>query len=81
MEELLAQLTKKARLECEESHRQKVAATNALAGLDIIQSQVRLLLAQEENKSCHSGGHHWDCCPGALLLSQVTAAHLKIGRL
>ena len=41
MEELLVQLTKKARLECEESHRQLVAAKNALAGLHIIQNEVR----------------------------------------
>ena len=37
MEELLAQLTKKSRLECEETHRQLIAAKNALAGLAIIQ--------------------------------------------
>ena len=40
MEELLTQLTKKARLECEESHRQFVASMNGLAALDIINQQV-----------------------------------------
>ena len=40
MEELLTQLTKKARLECEESHRQFVAAMNGLAALDIVDEQV-----------------------------------------
>ena len=31
------------------------------------------------SKVCHSCGHHWDYNPGALSLSQATAAHLKIG--
>ncbi len=41
MEELLASLTKKAKLECEEEHRQVVASLNGLAGLHIIREQVR----------------------------------------
>ena len=36
MEELLTQLTKKAKQECEEAHRQYVAAGNGLAALCII---------------------------------------------
>lgn len=40
MEELLECLTKKAKLECEEAHRQLVAAINGIAGLHIIQEQV-----------------------------------------
>ena len=41
MEELLVNMTKKARLECEESHRQYVFANNALAALDLINNKVR----------------------------------------
>ena len=40
MEELLNQLVKKVRIECEESHRQLVFALNGLAALDIIQNNV-----------------------------------------
>lgn len=43
MAELLTQLTKKARLECEEAHRQQVAALNGLAGLHIIKQEVGIL--------------------------------------
>ena len=41
MEELLAQLTKKVRIECEESHRQYVFALNGLAALAVLKEQVR----------------------------------------
>ena len=40
MEELLASLTKKAKLECEEEHRQVVASMNGLSGLHIIRNEV-----------------------------------------
>ena len=40
MEELLESLTKKAKLEAEESHRLLIAAINGQAGLCIIQEQV-----------------------------------------
>lgn len=40
MEELLVSLTKKARLECEEAHRQYVFANNALAAICIINGKV-----------------------------------------
>ena len=40
MEELLVSMTRKARLECEEAHRQLNAAVNGLAGLHLIQQQV-----------------------------------------
>ena len=39
MEELLVTLIKRANLECEESHRLRVAACNGLAALHIIQQQ------------------------------------------
>ncbi|KAL3881583.1 hypothetical protein ACJMK2_028004 [Sinanodonta woodiana] len=39
MEELLESLTRKARIECEEAHRQLVAAINGLAGLNIIKGE------------------------------------------
>ncbi|OWF36325.1 E3 ubiquitin-protein ligase SHPRH [Mizuhopecten yessoensis] len=39
MEELLESLTKKAQLECEESHRQLVAAINGIAGIHIIRNE------------------------------------------
>ena len=42
MEELLASLTKKAKLECEEEHRQVVASMNGLSGLHIIRNQVHI---------------------------------------
>ncbi|XP_069131636.1 E3 ubiquitin-protein ligase SHPRH-like isoform X2 [Argopecten irradians] len=41
MEELLESLTKKAQLECEESHRQLVAAINGTAGLHIIKEEYK----------------------------------------
>ena len=41
MEQLLESLTKKAKLEAEESHRALVAAINGQAGLDIINQKVR----------------------------------------
>ncbi|XP_033741490.1 E3 ubiquitin-protein ligase SHPRH-like [Pecten maximus] len=41
MEELLESLTKKAQLECEESHRQLVAAINGTAGLHIIREEYK----------------------------------------
>ena len=40
MEDLLVSMSKKARLECEEAHRQLVAAMNGLAGLHIINEKV-----------------------------------------
>ena len=40
MEELLESLTKKTRTECEESHRQLIAAFNGMAGWYIINQQV-----------------------------------------
>jgi len=40
MEELLVSLTKKAKLEAEEAHRQLVAAINGQAGLHLIQGEV-----------------------------------------
>ena len=40
MEQLLESLTKKAKLEAEESHRALVAAINGQAGLDIINQKV-----------------------------------------
>ena len=40
MEELLTSLIKKARQECEEAHRQLVAATNGLAGVFIVKEMV-----------------------------------------
>ena len=40
MEQLLESLTKKAKLEAEESHRALVAAVNGQAGLDIINQKV-----------------------------------------
>ena len=40
MEELLASLTKKAKVECEEEHRLVVASMNGLSGLHIIRHQV-----------------------------------------
>ena len=42
MEELLASLTKKAKLECEEEHRQVVASMNGLSGLHIIRNEVHV---------------------------------------
>jgi histone H3/H4 len=36
MEELLKQLMKKAKQECEEAHRQYVAATNGLAAIKLL---------------------------------------------
>ena len=42
MSELLDQLTKKVRVECEEEQRHLVAAMNGLAGLHIIAGQVRM---------------------------------------
>ncbi|KAJ8314477.1 hypothetical protein KUTeg_006627 [Tegillarca granosa] len=39
MEELLESLTKKARVECEEAHRQLVGALNGLAAINIIKEQ------------------------------------------
>ena len=41
MEELLKSLIKKTKVECEEAHRQQVAAMNGLAGLSIIREEVR----------------------------------------
>ncbi len=52
MEELLASLTKKAKLECEEEHRQVVASLNGLAGLHIIREQVRLVGHKEFKERC-----------------------------
>ena len=40
MEELLNQMTKKAKVESEEAHRQMVAAMNGLASLHIVKDQV-----------------------------------------
>ena len=40
MEELLESLTKKAKTECEEAHRQIVASLNGQAGLHIIKGEV-----------------------------------------
>jgi hypothetical protein len=40
MEELLQQLIKKMRYECEDAHRQFVAAMNGLAGLHLLQDEV-----------------------------------------
>ena len=31
------------------------------------------------NRMCHSGGNYWNYFASALVLSQVTASHLKIG--
>ena len=45
MEQLLESLTKKAKLEAEESHRALVAAINGQAGLDIINQQVLCFFA------------------------------------
>ena len=45
MEELLAQLSKKAKVECEEAQRQIVAASNGLAGLHIIKGEVGVMSA------------------------------------
>ena len=42
MEELLVSLTKKAKLECEEEHRQVVASMNGLSGLHIIRNEVHV---------------------------------------
>lgn len=39
MEELMEQMIKKAKVECEEANRQYIAALNGLAGLDIIEEQ------------------------------------------
>ena len=44
MDQLLESLTKKAKLEAEESHRALVASINGQAGLDIIDQQVLILL-------------------------------------
>src|SRR6218665_2535504 len=41
MEELLTQLSKKAKVECEEAQRQIIAASNGLAGVHIIRGEVR----------------------------------------
>ena len=41
MEELLTEMTRKAKYECEEAHRQIVFATNGLAGLHVINNNVR----------------------------------------
>lgn len=43
MDQLLESLTKKAKLEAEESHRALVAAMNGQAGLQIIKEQVKWL--------------------------------------
>lgn len=56
MVELLGSLTKKVRIECEESHRQYVAAMNGMAALAVIDNQVithvltKLLLQYEPFK-------------------------------
>ena len=42
MEELLESLIKKVRVECEEAHRQLVAALNGLAAIHIIKEEVTL---------------------------------------
>jgi E3 ubiquitin-protein ligase SHPRH len=42
MEEILAQLTKKSKTECEESHRQMVAAMNGIAAIHIIKEEVKI---------------------------------------
>ena len=39
MEELLEQMMKKVTLECEDWHRQFIAALNGLAGIDIIEAK------------------------------------------
>ena len=49
MEELLESLTKKAKLEAEESHRALVAAINGEAGLHIIKEEV-IFIYQSNNK-------------------------------
>ena len=51
MAELLTKLTKKAKVECEEVHRQKVAALNGLAGLHIIKWEVGIILAQTDDNA------------------------------
>lgn len=43
MEELLAQLSKKAKVECEEAQRQIIGASNGLAGLHIIREEVHVM--------------------------------------
>ena len=58
MEELLKSLTKKVRVESEESHRQVVAALNAQAGILVIQAKVRpppLNQAAVYTRPCFSG--------------------------
>ena len=37
-----------------------------------------VILLTAFDRACHSGGHYWDFCPGALSLGQVTTARLKI---
>ena len=49
MAELLTQLTNKTRVECEEAHRQKVAALNGLAGLLIIKEEVGILPKMQQH--------------------------------
>ena len=51
MAELLTKLTKKAKVECEEVHRQKVAALNGLAGLHIIKREVGIVFAQTDDNA------------------------------
>lgn len=47
MEELLQQLIKKMRYECEDAHRQFVAAMNGLAGLHLLQDEVGVWWARK----------------------------------
>lgn len=59
MEELLDSLIKKAALECEEAHRQVVAALNGLAALHIIAQQV----------SCHTSNSNTHYCTEVYVMS------------